>query len=165
MGEQARHPDIDPSHFRHVLGHLPTGVSVVTTQHDGVPVGFAVGSVTSVSLQPPIVSFSASTNSSTTAHVLATGVFCVNVLGAEGEELCRRFASRDGDRFAGVGWQPSGNGTPRLTEAIAHVDCEVHSSVEVGDHRVVFGAVTDLAVDHDGGPLVFYRGGYGRFTS
>lgn len=164
MGEQPGAPAIDAAHFRHVMGHLPTGVCVVTAIEGGVPAGFAVGSFGSVSLDPPIVSFSASTASSTLAHVLATGVFCVNVLGADGEELCRRFAARSDDKFAGVGWQPSANGAPRLTDAMAHVDCTVHSSVEVGDHRVVFGAVTDLAVHREGGPLVFYRGGYGRFT-
>ena len=165
MSEEPGHTSIDPSHFRHVMGHLPTGVSVVTAIEGGVPAGFAVGSFTSVSLDPPIVSFSASSTSSTLAHVLATGAFCVNVLGADGEELCRRFATRSDDRFAGVGWQPSANGAPRLNDAIAHIDCSVHDSIEVGDHRVVFGAVTELAVHHEGGPLVFYRGGYGRFTS
>lgn len=165
MSDQSQGAGIDPSHFRHVMGHLPTGVCVVTAMEDGVPAGFAVGSFTSVSLDPAIVSFSASTASSTLAHVLATGAFCVNVLGADGEELCRRFATRSDDRFAGVGWQPSGNGAPRLADAIAHVDCVVHDSIEMGDHRVVFGAVTDLAVHHEVGPLVFYRGGYGRFTS
>lgn len=165
MSEEPGHTSIDPSHFRHVMGHLPTGVSVVTTIDGGVPAGFAVGSFTSVSLDPPIVSFSASSTSSTLAHVLASGSFCVNVLGTDGEELCRRFATRSDDKFAGVGWQPSANGAPRLNDAIAHIDCSVHDSIEVGDHRVVFGAVTELAVHHEGGPLVFYRGGYGRFTS
>jgi len=165
MSDQPPGAGIDPSHFRHVMGHLPTGVSVVTAQDAGVPAGFAAGSFASVSLDPPLVLFSAATTSSTLRHVLASGRFCVNVLGVDGEELCRRFASRSDDKFAGVGWQPSANGAPRLTDAIAHVDCDVHDSVVMGDHRVVFGLVTDLAVHHEGGPLVFYRGGYGRFTA
>lgn len=164
MSDQPASAPIDPSHFRHVMGHLPTGVSVVTAIEGGSPAGFAVGSFTSVSLDPPIVLFCASSASSTLAHVLATGVFCVNVLGADSEELCRRFATRADDKFAGVGWHPSANGAPRLADAIAHIDCTVDHSSEVGDHRVVFGRVTDLAVDDEVGPLVFYRGGYGRFS-
>ena len=164
MSDQPPGAGIDASHFRHVMGHLPTGVSVVTAVDAGAPAGFAAGSFASVSLDPPLVLFSAATTSSTLGHVLASGRFCVNVLGADGEELCRRFASRSDDKFAGVGWQPSANGAPRLADAIAHVDCDVHDSVVMGDHRVVFGRVTDLAVHHEGGPLVFYRGGYGRFT-
>lgn len=158
-------PSIDPSVFRQVLGHFPTGVCVVTTMSaDGTPAGFAVGSFASVSLDPALVLFCASNTSSTLAHVLASGRFCVNVLGEDQEHVCRTFAARSDDKFAGLGWHPSANASPRLDGVLAHIDANVHTTTDGGDHTIVVGAVTDLAVHHEGGPLLFYRGGYGRFA-
>jgi len=156
--------ELDTATFRQVLGHFPTGVCVVTTMDDNGPAGFAVGSFCSVSLDPPMVLFCAANDSSTLARVLATGVFCVNVLGEDQEALCRSFAAKSDDKFTGVGWHPSANRSPLLEGATAFVDCSVHDSHSGGDHTVVLGEVTDLGVAHEGGPLLFYRGGYGRFT-
>ncbi len=157
-------PIIDQSLFRQVLGHFPTGVCVVTTTVDGLPSGFAVGSFASVSLDPPLVLFCASNQSSTLERILGSGEFCVNVLAEDQEGLCRTFASKSEDKFAGIGWHPSANGCPRLDGALAHLDASVSDRVIEGDHTVVVGRVTDLAVHHEGGPLLFYRGGYGRFV-
>jgi 3-hydroxy-9,10-secoandrosta-1,3,5(10)-triene-9,17-dione monooxygenase reductase component len=155
---------IDQAKFRQVLGHFPTGVCVVTTSTGAGPAGFAVGSFASVSLDPPLILFCASRQSSTLARIAAAGSFCVNVLAEDQEDVCRTFAGKSDDKFAGVGWRPSANHMPHLDGALAHIDCDVERTVDGGDHTVVFGAVTDLAVDHEGGPLLFFRGGYGRFA-
>jgi 3-hydroxy-9,10-secoandrosta-1,3,5(10)-triene-9,17-dione monooxygenase reductase component len=157
-------PSIDAAKYRQVLGHFPTGVCVVTTTHDGATAGLAVGSFASVSLEPPLVLFCASSTSSTLAHLRASGRFCVNVLAEDQEEICRVFASKVDDKFAGLGWHPSANHTPRIEGCLAHIDCDVHEAIQAGDHTIVIGAVTDLAVHHEGGPLLFFRSGYGRFT-
>jgi 3-hydroxy-9,10-secoandrosta-1,3,5(10)-triene-9,17-dione monooxygenase reductase component len=155
---------IDAARFRQVLGHFPTGVCVVTTMDAGTPAGLAVGSFASVSLDPPLVLFSAANTSSSLARITSSGRFCVNVLSEDQEDVCRVFASRSDDKFAGLGWTPSGNHAPRIDGSLAWVDCDVHQTVDGGDHVIVIGAVTDLAVQHEGGPLLFYRGGYGRFA-
>ena len=157
-------PVIDPAHFRQVLGHFPSGVCVVTTVVDGAPAGFALGSFASVSLDPPLVLFCAANVSSTLERITRAGAMCVNVLAEDQEAVCRNFASKSTDKFAGVGWQPSGNGCPRLDGVLAHIDAHVSDQVVEGDHTVVIGRVTDLAVHHEGGPLLYYRGGYGRFV-
>ena len=85
---------IDPMKFRQVLGHFPTGVTVVTaTTADGGPVGLTIGSFTSVSLDPPLVGFLPQVNSERWQAINETGSFVVNVLGAHQSELCWRFAS------------------------------------------------------------------------
>lgn len=155
---------IDASSYRQVLGHYPTGVCVVTTIDDGVPMGLAVGSFSSLSIDPPLVQFSVANTSNSLAAIKRSGVLCVNVLSEDQEHLCRVFASKEPDKFAGVGWRPSANGTPQLDGVVAHVDCDVHDTLAGGDHTIVVGAVTDLEVDHAGGPLLFFRGGYGRFA-
>lgn len=155
----------DSARYRQVLGHFPTGVTVITAIADGEPVGLAVGSFCSVSLDPPLVAFFPGAGSSSWPKIEAAGVFCVNILGEDQEELCRRFASKDDDKFAGLGWSSApGTGSPLLHGVIAWVDCDIESVTETGDHFCVLGRVRDLAVAHDGGPLVFFRGGYGRFA-
>jgi flavin reductase (DIM6/NTAB) family NADH-FMN oxidoreductase RutF len=156
---------IDPRRFRQVLGNYPTGVTVVTAiDADGEPAGMAVGSFTSVSLDPPLVAFLPDRGSSSFPRIRTAESFCVNVLAADQEDLCRRFATRGGDKFAGVAWSPSPSGAPRLDGAVAWVDCAFHSITDAGDHYLVMGSVRQLDGDADSLPLVFFQGGYGRFS-
>jgi len=154
----------DSAKFRQVLGHFPTGVTVITAETDGQPVGMAVGSFASVSLDPPLVAFFAGQSSSSWPKIEASGSFCVNVLAEDQEEVSRRFASKDADKFAGLGWKQAVTGSPLLDGVLAWIDCDIESVTDMGDHRCVLGRVRDLAVGHDGAPLIFFRGGYGRFT-
>ena len=157
---------LDGAHFRHVLGHFPTGVTVVTAAPGGVPAGLAVGSFTSVSLDPPLVAFCPGQSSTSWPFIERAGAFCVNILGEGQEGLCRVFAGKGEDKFVGVGWRPSEvTGSPILDGVIAWIDCTIDQVVAAGDHWIVLGAVRGLAaVDNVGGPLVFFRGGYGRFS-
>jgi flavin reductase (DIM6/NTAB) family NADH-FMN oxidoreductase RutF len=154
----------DAAKFRQVLGHFPTGVTVITAMEEGKPVGFAVGSFASLSLDPPQVLFCAGKTSSSWPKIEAAGSFCVNILADDQEDVCRVFASKADDKFAEIGWKHSGNGSPVITGALAFIDCTIADVVESGDHYIVVGAVHDLDVMHEGGPLLFFRGGYGRFT-
>jgi flavin reductase (DIM6/NTAB) family NADH-FMN oxidoreductase RutF len=154
----------DSATYRQVLGHFPTGVTVVTAATDGVPVGLAVGSFSSVSLDPPLVAFFPDRSSSSWPRIEAAGAFCVNILGEDQEDVCRRFAMKGDDKFNGLGWKATATGSPLIEGVIAWIDCEIDSVAEAGDHFCVIGRVRDLAVGHDRGPLVFFRGGYGRFA-
>lgn len=154
----------DSAKFRQVLGHFPTGVTVITAAPDSGPVGLAVGSFASVSLDPPLVAFFPDKGSSSWPLIEAAGAFCVNILAEDQEDVCRRFASKGDDKFAGLGWKPAGSGAPRLDGVLAWIDCDIDSVVEAGDHFCVMGRVRDLEVGHNGAPLLFFRGGYGRFA-
>ncbi len=154
---------ISSARYRQVLGHFATGVTVVTTAADGEPAGLAVNSFTSVSLTPPLVAFCVAETSSTWPRIKAVGSFCVNILSEDQEDLCRVFATRGVDKFRGVGWRPAESGAPILMGALGWIDCSIHAEHSAGDHLIVVGRVRDLGVAREGGPLVFYRGGYGRF--
>lgn len=163
MNDQAPHPSaFDAAKFRQVLGHFPTGVTVITAHHDGAPVGTAIGSFASVSLDPPQVLFSIGQSSTSWPGIREAGRFCVNILAEDQEDVCRVFASK-GDKFAEIGWKRSGNGSPLLDGVLGYIDCTIDQIVASGDHDIVIGAVTDLDVLHEGGPLLFFRSGYGRF--
>ena len=153
----------DSAQYRQVLGHFPTGVTVITAAPDGVPVGLAVGSFASVSLEPPLVGFFPDRSSSSWPKIETAGAFCVNILAEDQEDVCRRFAMKGDDKFAGLGWKPAGSGSPLIEGVLAWIDCDIDQVIDAGDHFCVLGRVRDLGVGHDGGPLVFFRGGYGRF--
>ncbi len=117
-----------------------------------------------MSLDPPLVAFFPDKSSSSWPRIEAAGAFCVNILAEDQEAVCRRFAAKGDDKFAGLGWSPAGSGAPLLDGVLAWIDCDIDSVTEAGDHFCVLGQVRDLAVSHDGAPLLFFRGGYGRFA-
>jgi flavin reductase (DIM6/NTAB) family NADH-FMN oxidoreductase RutF len=153
----------DSAKYRQVLGHFPTGVTVITAAVDGTPVGMAVGSFASLSLEPPQVLFCAGASSTSWPKIREAGQFCVNILSEPQEDICRVFASKASDKFAEIGWKHSGSGSPIIEGVLAYIDCEIDTVVSSGDHDIVVGAVRELEVMHEGGPLLFFRGGYGRF--
>lgn len=162
-GDEPLPTTIDDARFRQVLGRFATGVTVVTGLARGEPVGLAVNSFTSVSLEPPLVAFCVAERSRTWPRLRSEGNFCVNILAEDQEALSRAFAGRPPDRFLGVGWRPGRSGAPILAGVVAWIECAVEAEHAAGDHVIVVGRVQDLDVGHEGRPLVFYRGGYGRF--
>jgi 3-hydroxy-9,10-secoandrosta-1,3,5(10)-triene-9,17-dione monooxygenase reductase component len=166
MSSTANPARLDPAVFRRVLGHVPTAVSVVTAIGPTGPVGMTVGSFTSVSLDPALVGFFATSTSRSLRSVQDGGRFTANVLADFQSGLSQRFAGRSEDKFDDIVWTPSPTGTPRLAGALAWIDCRVTSSVEFGDHIAVIGAVDALdVVQHSGRPLVFFRGRYCHLDS
>ena len=153
---------IDPRAFRHVLGQFCTGITIITTMHDGAPLGFACQSFAALSLDPPLVLFCPTKLSRSWQAIEASGAFCVNVLAETQLEVCARFGSKEPDKFAGVDWRRSDLGSPILEGSLAHIDCTVHSVHDGGDHFVVFGAVQSLSEVPTAKPrpLLFYRGEY-----
>lgn len=156
---------VDSGWFRTVLGQYPTGVCVVTALHPETgPAGMVVGSFTSVSLDPPMVAFFPDKASTSWPKVERAGTFCVNILGAHQESVCRRFAAKGGDKFSGQAYRQAGTGSPILEDCVAWIDCEVAAIQEAGDHFIVLGRVLDLQLERPRLPLLFFQGGYGRFT-
>jgi flavin reductase (DIM6/NTAB) family NADH-FMN oxidoreductase RutF len=170
-GKLRRHPSaakmIDESEFRRVIGHFATGVSVVTScRADGQACGTTVSAVSSVSLNPTLVLVCLDLKSETRGWIEGAGYFAVNVLeGGKGETLARRFAGGGAEeKFRGTAWHPEHTGAPVLDDALAWMDCRVTAAVEGGDHTIFIGEV--LGADaREGTPLLYYRGGYGRFES
>ncbi len=160
--EQQRVITPDAASFRETLGHFVTGVTIITAIDDGEPVGMAANSFTSVSLDPPLILFCAAHSSSTWPRIRQARSFTVNILDERQEDLCRLFAQKGADRFGQVGWRPGAAGSPVLEDVHAYIDCEIWAEYEGGDHVIVVGRVLDLGLSAEAGPLLFYRGTYGR---
>lgn len=157
---------IDPQLFRSVLGAYPTGVAVITAvDADGRRHGLVVGSFTSISLDPPLVGFFPDVRSSSWARIAQVGRFCVNVLGSDQLDLCRRFAARADDKFADLAHGHTPSGQPLLENAIAWIDCVTERVETIGDHYLVVGAAEALGKREAGTPLLFFRGQYHDLTA
>ncbi|MFA7585736.1 MAG: flavin reductase family protein [Novosphingobium sp.] len=156
---------IDSASFRQVLGTYPTGVCAITALgSDGKPLGMVVGTFTSVSLDPPLVGFLPDKSSSTWPLIAATGRFCVNVLGSDQQAVCRQIAARGQDKFAGIDYALSQNDLPVIADAIARIECSIHSVTDAGDHWFVLGGVIAMEATRNEDPMLFHRGRYGGFA-
>lgn len=148
------------------MGHFASGVAVVTTvRPDGEPCGLTANAVCSVSLDPVLLLVCVEKGADSHDCIVGSGRFAVNVLAdAGGESLSRRFATWEvEDKFRGVAWREERTGAPVLEDALAWLDCRVSQAIPAGDHTVFLGEV-EAADAREGTPLVYYRGGYGRFV-
>jgi flavin reductase (DIM6/NTAB) family NADH-FMN oxidoreductase RutF len=166
MTRRARSPNFDDAAFRRALGQFATGVTVITTRAaNGQPIGFTASSFNSVSLNPPLVLWSLATRSASMPVFRANSHYVVNVLAASQLDLCRRFASVQGDRFEGVSHAAGDTGMPVLDGALAWFECHNRSRYDEGDHVIFVGEVERCGIREDAaevGPLVFQSGLFHR---
>jgi flavin reductase (DIM6/NTAB) family NADH-FMN oxidoreductase RutF len=154
----------DQARFREVLGHLATGITIVTATDEGEPVGFSCQSFAALSLDPPMVILAPAKSSTSWPRIARAGAFCVNILGEHQEAVCRAFAVSGGNKFDGVDWTPGVTGSPLIEGSLATVECTLGAIYEGGDHELVTGHVVDMEIGK-GSPLIFYRSGFGRFEA
>ncbi|GAB6987763.1 flavin reductase [Nocardioides pyridinolyticus] len=155
-------PAVEPAHFRHVVGHLASGVTVITTEVEGKRHGMTASSVTSLSLEPPMMLVCLNRKVPTAGAVEAAGKYVVNILGEGQGELASQFAAPSNDKFRCVAVSTGTTGLPLLGDALAHIECEVVETVVGGTHTIFLGRVVS-ATAGDGQPLTYFRGGFGRF--
>jgi len=153
--------DIDGATFRSVVGHLASGVTVITCAVGGTPHGMTASSVTSLSADPPMMLACVNRSAPTSVAIRAAGGFVVNVLRAGQEHLARQFARPSDNKFAGVATTYGALSMPVLREALACLECEVCEYVDAGTHTVLLGRVVDASAS-DGEPLAYFRGSFGR---
>ncbi|RMI29365.1 flavin reductase family protein [Nocardia stercoris] len=149
------------------MRHYPAGVTIVTLGDAEHPVGFTATSFASLSMDPPLISFNIAQNSSSIAAMLATDSLVVHFLGAHQQTLAQRFARAAGERFADPElWTTLASGEPVLHGTPIWVRATVRQRMELGDHTLVIGEVTDVfdntAEQPITAPLVYFNGNYHR---
>ncbi|RME64323.1 MAG: flavin reductase [Alphaproteobacteria bacterium] len=157
-----RHFDVRA--FRTALGQFATGVTIITAYgEDGAPFGMTANSFSSLSLDPPLVLWSIDKKATLFDAFERTSGYMVNVLSAQQQALCGRFAQRNDDprlakhRFDGIATDGKGRFGPRLAGSLAAFDCAVEARIDGGDHRIVIGRVDDFVMQANS-PLVFFAG-------
>ena len=153
-------PAVDEIAFREAIGHFATGVTVITTLHDGRPAGMTASAVASLSLDPVLLLVCIANKLPTHTAIEGARGFVVNVLGEGQEDLALRFARPAPDKFAGVALD-SDHELPVLADAIAHFVCDVHESFPGGDHSIFTGLVRVCGAKPGRQPLLYFRSGFG----
>ena len=149
---------VAPLELRRAASRFPTGVALVTSPGC---LALVIDSFISVSLEPPLIAFSASRTSLTWRRMRSTGRFAVNVLGAHHAEGIRARARPGADRFAGLPIDVAAGGVPVVHDALAALLCTLEAEHAAGDHTVVIGRVQHVRHGADDPPLVFYGGDFG----
>ena len=156
-------PPVSPDDLRSVMGRFATGVAVVTATHPGLgPFGSTANSVSSVSLDPPLVLVCLRSESETLAALEASGGFAINVLAEHQRHLADRFAkAATPAHWEGVPHAPGLTGSPLIADTLAAVECELHELADGGDHRIAIGRVLGLRdTAEPAPPLLFAESRY-----
>jgi flavin reductase (DIM6/NTAB) family NADH-FMN oxidoreductase RutF len=148
--------------FRDVIGRFASGVTVITVNKDGKPLGTTASAFTSLSVEPPMILICMNKTSATGRAVHEAGKFAVNILGEGHPDLAIRFAGKGDDKFEGVEHESGANGEPLLVDALATLECAVTEETTGGTH-LVFLAAVERASAKPGSPLTYFRGQFGRF--
>ena len=151
---------MDVQSYRDFFGQLPTGVTAIVAQGVDGPVGLVVGTFSSVSLEPPLVSFMVTSGSRSWAAVKAVGRFTANILASDQRRLSQTLSGWSPDKFRGVAFEAEHDSVMR--GCLAWADCVLQSEVVAGDHTIVLATPRELTVARTARPLIFFQRAYHR---
>lgn len=154
---------IDDADFKRAMSHFASGVTVVTTEHEGKPYGLTVASFASLSLHPPLVLVCIEKSVKSHDAIRQAKKFGVSILGHAQADISTRFASKSDDKFTGVLTRRGRLGMPLIEGAICNIECKLHAELDGGDHTIFVGEVRDI-VTLEGAPLLYFRSGYHRIA-
>jgi flavin reductase (DIM6/NTAB) family NADH-FMN oxidoreductase RutF len=155
---------IDDAHFKLALSHFASGVTIVTTEHEGRPFGMTVASFASLSLNPKLVLVCIEMSVKTHEAIVAAGKFGVSILANDQAGVSSKFASRSDDKFTGVDVFRGALDLPMITGALTTIECKVQAQLPGGDHSIFVGEVVDIQT-REGEPLLYFRSGYREMRS
>lgn len=148
------------------MGSFATGVTVITMPTTDGAWGMTANSITSLSLDPTLVLACIDKSTRTHQHMLASGIWAVNVLAESQEAVSRAFALKDYDEertMVGTPFHRGMTGAPIIDGCLSYLDCRTWATYEGGDHTIFLGEVEDAAVVEPAArPLLFFKGRYAR---
>ena len=144
------------------LGRISSGLYIITAKKSELSSAMLASWVAQASFQPLGFTVAVAKDRAIESLMQVGDTFVLNIL-EEGKHLdlmkhfLKRFAP-GADRFAGVRTRPATNGSPLLADALAYVECEVTSRMEVSDHWIVYCMVHDGKVsDPEGQTAIHHR--------
>ncbi|MYM39424.1 flavin reductase family protein [Duganella qianjiadongensis] len=153
---------IEPLRLREALGHYASGITVITSLVNDELIGFTCQSFYSVSMSPPLISFSVMAGSGSYPKIRQAGRFAVNILAEEQVHISKQFARRGADKWHAIAWNKSPLGNPILAGSLHWLDCDIYAEYAAGDHLIVLGEVQALKLQETETvqPLLYYKGQY-----
>ena len=148
--------------LRSLMRHFPSGVSVVTVDADGDRIGVTMGSLVSLSLEPPLVGIAVGKDNALHELLRSAGAFGVSLLRGDQAHVAARFALGMPPLmlWQGVDVRVGTTGAPLLATALGWLECRVHAEHEVGDHTLFVGEVVNVEEGEPGTGLVYREHGY-----
>lgn len=155
---------IDPDRYREVMRHHPTGVAAVSAldSSTGDPQGLIVGTLASLSLKPPLLTFSIDRSSKTWPKISRNGTFTVSLLAEGQQKVAEALSRKNHDKFTGLSWRLSSVRTPQIDGALGWIHCTVNRELDGGDHVLVVADVVGMETS-GGQPMIFHGGRFGGF--
>ena len=157
-------PD-DQRAFRQALGQFATGVCIVTSRVDCENLGMTMSSFNSLSLDPALVLFSIDKRAFSLPLWMRAEGYAIHVLEEGQQALSNRFASRGGDKWAGLDADAGLYDAPLLPGVAARFECARHEIHETGDHYLFIARVERFGIEASRRPLLFAGGRYGAIRS
>ncbi|WP_428391548.1 flavin reductase family protein [Lichenicoccus sp.] len=151
---------MDAQSYREFFGQLPTGVTAIVAKSPAGPVGLIVGTFSSVSLDPPLVSFMVTNGSRSWAAVRPEGRFTANILASDQRQLSQTLSGWSPDKFRSIKFEDDHETVIR--DCLAWADCLLEREVEAGDHIIVLAKPLQLTVGRPARPLIFFQRAYHR---
>jgi len=145
------------------MRRVPAAVAVLTVDHDGDRLGLTVGSLVSLSLEPPMVGVSISKHSPMHELLRGAGAFGLSVLSGRQEQLARHFAMSGMPpvaRWEGIALREGETGAPLLADAVGWIECRLRGEFDARTHTFFAGEVVALARGGEPDALVYIRQGY-----
>ena len=157
---------VTPELFRDVIRHLASGVTIITSLANGLPVGLTATAVCSVSVNPPLLLVSLTADSNTAPGVQESRAFAVHLLSHNARSHAEQFASTTQDHFEGVAYHADEiTGVPILNESLGHLVCAVEQVFPVGDHILFVGRVVACQLqDKEPHPLLYFDRNYRKLS-
>lgn len=154
-------PTFSPRAFRDAVGHFATGVTIVTAPSDDGPLGVTVNSFTSISLDPPLVLFSASRQLYSLPGLLKAPCYGISILCSQHADTSTRFSKPGAEKWASSAVE-MGQELPchLFKDALARFECVPYATHDAGDHVLFLARVVRFEIADAGEPLVFFRGKY-----
>ena len=165
ISEEINTAEVTPAALRRAMGSFLTGVTIVTTiKGSEPPYGLTVNSFNSVSLNPPLILWSLDISNDCTQMFRDAAAFAVNVMPAGSDNLIRRFASPEQDRFEDVAWHKGATGQPVLDSALTTFECRLWAEYAGGDHVIFVGEVLSIKTQ-DGDAAAYFKGQLGSYAA
>ena len=153
---------VEQEQLRGLFARYPSGVSVLTVDADGQRLGLTIGTLASLSLDPPLVGFAISREAAMHELLREAGGGALSLLAAGQDWLAQHFA-RGVPPIAmwhGIATEPGARGAPLLVGALGWLECAVHEEIAAGSHTFFVCAVERVELGTDAPPLLRVRGEY-----
>jgi flavin reductase (DIM6/NTAB) family NADH-FMN oxidoreductase RutF len=148
--------------FKDALASWASGVSIVSTRASGLVYGLTVSSFASLSLEPPMVLVCIGNKNRLPTMIRESRAFAISLLAKDQGDASAALArsGREPTVSLDVPEDQCSNGLPVVRGSVAHLACELHSELVVGDHTIVVGRVVEAVASPDREPLLYYRRRY-----